>query len=604
MIGAPDPASQRISGSRTASRLDAIGGRVPWSAWQDWFARLLTVYPWLRGLGPAVALFVFSTLLRLPFVSNALVNWDAVQFALATRSFDIARHQPHPPGYILYVGWGRLLTWLTGDANAAFVLTSLIAGSLAVALLYVLGREMIGARTALLAATLFALSPLVWYYSIVALTYAVESLFLLMVAWLCWRALAACPDPACPSCVGGTWLGRGGGGERPVLLAALVLGLAGGVRQSTLVLLLPLWLYAATRRGRRAFWRGWAVLAVTCLAWFVPLVWLAGGPLEYLNDGLSLLGFVGSKTSVLSGGLNAVLGNLAQVGGGMLVGLNLGIVLFGLAFVRRASLRHRLSRRHWAVLALWAGPALAIFVLGHIGQVGYLLLILPAACLVLALYVETAGRGIAPVLGLTDGRATALVTGVLATAHVATVMLAPSTAHALLRDPVAASMVDVRDNDRFWTELPPFLARFTPQEAIVLAEASPWGSFRHAGYYLTGYRVYGLGNDRFDHFGWLYESYGGLTDYSLEGRARRLMPRPTAARYAIILDPKIVRTIVQEVPTIEVLATGYRSIWVVDLAGVDALTFEYGRTFLHGATVPTRDDIPRTIRDLRVDPAR
>ena len=40
-----------------------------------------------------------------------------------------------------------------------------------------------------------------------------------------------------------------------------------------------------------------------------------------------------------------------------------------------------------AVLALWAGPALAIFILGHIGQVGYLLLILPAACLVLALYV-------------------------------------------------------------------------------------------------------------------------------------------------------------------------------------------------------------------------
>ena len=598
MIGAPDPGSQRIGGSPVASRLSVIAGRVPRSAWQDGLARFLTCYPWLRGLGPAVALFVFSTLLRLPFVSNALVNWDAVQFALATRSFDIARHQPHPPGYILYVGWGWLLTWLTGDANAAFVLTSLIAGSLAVALLYVLGREMVGAGTALLAATLFALSPLVWYYSIVALTYAVESLFLLIVAWLCWRALAACRDPSCVR------TGCGGGGERPVLLAALMLGLAGGVRQSTLVLLLPLWLYAASRCGRRAFWRGWAVLAATCLAWLVPLVWLAGGPLEYLDDGLSLLGFVGSKTSVLSGGLNAVLGNLAQVGGGLLVGLNLGVVLFGLAFVRRASLGGRLSRRHWAVLALWAGPALAVFVLGHIGQVGYLLLILPAACLVLALYVEVTARGIAPALGLSVGRATVLVTGVLATAHVATVMLAPSTAHALLRDPVAASMVDVRDNDRFWTEVPPFLARFTPQEAIVLAEASPWGSFRHAGYYLAGYRVYGLGNDRFGHFGWLYESYGGLTDYSLEGRARRQMPRPTAARYAIVLDPKIVRTIVQEVPTIEVLATGYRSIWVVDLNGVDTLTFGYGRIFLHGATLPTRADIPRTIRDLRLDPAR
>jgi 4-amino-4-deoxy-L-arabinose transferase-like glycosyltransferase len=582
MIGAPDPGSQRTGEAPARAGKGPLALRIHVTSWQLVLARQISAYPWVRGLGPPAALFLFSLLLRLPFVSNALVNWDAVQFALATRSFDIARHQPHPPGYILYVGWGRLLTWITGDANTAFVLTSLIAGSLAVAVLYLLGREMLGTRSALLAATLFALSPLVWYYSIVALTYAVESLFLLIVAWLCWRALA-------------------GGGERQALLASFVLGIAGGVRQSTLVLLIPLWLFATWTSGRRAFWLSWAVLGATCLAWFVPLVWLAGGPLEYLKDGLSLLGFVGGKTSVLAGGLSAVLNNLAQVGGGLLVGLNLGILLVGLAVSRRVSLRSRLARRHGVVLVLWAGPALGVFVLGHIGQIGYLLMILPAAFLVLALYVEAAGCRIAPALGLSAGRATTVLAGLLATAHVATVIMAPSTAHALIRDPIAASMVDVRDNDRFWKEVPVFLDRFTPQEAIVLAEASPWGSFRHAGYYLSGYRVYGLGNDRFGHFGWLFEAYGGLTDYSLEGRARRMMPRPTAARYAIVLDPKIVRTIVQEAPTVEVLATGYRSIWVVDLSGVDALTFEYGRTFLHGPTLETRPDIPWSIRDLRVE---
>ncbi len=594
MIGAPEPGSQRnaprndrargrgrppaaadTGGELRAEVLDERPARVA-------LARPLDAKNWQRDLGPAVALFVFSFLLRLPFISNALVNWDAVQFALATRSFDIARHQPHPPGYILYVGWGRLLTWMTGDANTAFVLTSLIAGSLSVALLYVLGREMIGARTALLAATLFALSPLVWYYSIVALTYAVESLFLLVVAWLCWRSLT-------------------GGGERLVLAAAVVLGLAGGVRQSTLVLVLPLWLYVAALSGRRAVWRGCAVLALTCIAWLVPLVWLAGGPLEYVTNGLSLLGFVGSKTSVFSGGLPAVLGNLVQVGGGLLVGLNLGLLLFGFAFWRRGVRPPALSRRHWAVLGLWAGPALAVFVFGHIGQVGYLLLVLPALCLLLARYVETAGEHLARSFRLTPGLATALVAGVLAAAHILTVALAPRTAHALLNDPVAASMVDVRDNDRFWQAVPPFLAQYTPQEAIVLAEASPWGSFRHAGYYLTDYRVYGVGNDRYGHFGWLYESFGGQTDYSLEGRARRQMLRPTAARYAIILDPKIARTLVQDAPTAEVLATDYRTIWVIDLQGVETLTFEYGHVFLHGPTLPGRADIPRAIRDLRLD---
>lgn len=579
MIGVPVPDSQW---KRRLEGVSAVRRSRVWLTGWGWVTRTVERHLWLRSAATPALLFVLSALLRLPFVSGALVNWDAVQFALATRSFDIARHQPHPPGYILYIGWGRALTWLTGDPNVAFSLTSLIAGSLAVALLYLLGREIVGGRTAVLAASLFALSPLAWYYSTVALTYAVESLLLLMVAWFCWRALA-------------------GGGERMVLLAALTLGLAGGVRQSTLVLLLPLWLVVAARTGRRAFWRGGLVLTATCLAWLLPLVWLAGGPVAYVRDGLSLLGFVGSKTSVMFGGLHALLGNLAQVGGGLLVALNLSAVLFGLSLRRRCAARSRLRPRDWLLLGLWAGPALAVFVFGHIGQVGYLMLVLPAACLVLALYVEAAGQRVAPFVGLTPGRATALVAAVLAVADLATVMLAAPTAHALFRDPVTASMVDVRDNDRFWTEVPTFVNRFNPWETIVLAEASPWGSFRHAGYYLPRYRVYGIGNDRNGHFGWLYASFGGRTDYSLEERARREMPRPSFSRYAIVLDPKILNTLVQEVPTVQVVATGYRSVWIVDLEGVETLTFAYGRTFLHGPGLESRADILWTIRDLRVD---
>jgi hypothetical protein len=313
---------------------------------------------------------------------------------------------------------------------------------------------------------------------------------------------------------------------------------------------------------------------------------------------------VGSKTSVLFGGLHAILGNLLQVGGGLLVALNLSALLFGLSLRRHCAARRRLRPRDWLLLGLWAGPALVVFVFGHIGTVGYLMLVLPAACLLLALYVEAAGQRVAPVVGLTPGRATVLIAGVLALADLATVVLAAPTAHALFSDPVTASMVDTRDNDRFWTEVPSFVSRFSPWEAVVLAEASPWGSFRHAGYYLPRYRVYGIGNDRYGHFGWLYASWGGRTDYSLEERARREMPRPTQARYAIVLDPKILNTLVQEVPTVQVVATGYRSIWLVDLEGVETLTFEYGRTFLHGPNLESRPDILWTIRDLRVDSGR
>ena len=548
---------------------------------RDWAP--IAALPRARALLPAAALFLLSLLLRLPFVTGALVNWDAVQFALATRSFDLERHQPHPPGYILYVGWGRALSWLTGDPNLAFCLTSLVAGSLAVALLYLLGREMVGPRTALVAAALFAGSPLLWYYSVVALTYAVEAFFLLVVAWLCWRALRT-------------------GSPRAVIWAAVVLGLAGGVRQSTLLMLLPLWLFAAARAGRRPLKLGVLALAATCLSWVAPLVYLAGGPLQYARTALDLFQFVGERTSVVYGGLQAVLGNLAQVGGGLLVGLNLSLLPLVLCLARRCPARRRLSRGQWGMLALWAGPALAVFIFGHFGQLGYLLLVLPAVCLVLAVYVEALGQRLTGPLRLTHGAATAVLVVVLTAAHLVTVLGSPATAHALLDDPIEAAMVDIRDNDRFWSEVPPFVGRFSPAETIVLAEASPWGSFRHAGYYLPKYRVYGLGRDRRDRFGWLFTAYDGGADYSVEGlaRARRTLPRPDGARWAIILDPQLARSLIQHEALVETIATGHRSVYVLDLSRVDLLRFDQGRTFLHGAALDSSDAIPLAIRDLRL----
>jgi hypothetical protein len=548
----------------------------------------LVARPRLRAVLPALVLFGVSILLRLPFVSSALVNWDAVQFALATRSFDLERHQPHPPGYILYVSWGRVLSWVTGDPNLSFVLTSLVAGSLSVALLYQLGREMVGARTALVAAALFATSPLLWYYSVVALTYAVEACLLLVVVWLCWRSLAPRPSPLPPP------------PSSLILWSALALGLAGGVRQSTLVMLLPLWLFAAARAGRRAFWRGLAVLSATCLLWLAPLVYLSGGPVQYVTTGLDLLVFVGERTSVLYGGLSGVLENLAYVGAGLLVGLNLGLVVF-LACLGGA-VRARLAPRQWSILAVWAGPPMAVFVFGHTGQPGYLLVVLPALCLLLALYVEALGQRLTGALRLRPGIATSLMVAVLASAHVGTVLVAPATAHAILRDPIAAAMVDVRDNDRFWDEVPAFVGRFSPEDLIVIAEASPWGSFRHAGYYLPNYRVYGLGNDRRGRFGWLFSTFRGSTNYSLEGlaRARRVLPRPYDARFAIILDPQLARTLVQRELLVETIATPYRSIYVLDLSRVETMSFAYGQTFLHGPTLQSRETIPLAIRDLRL----
>ena len=61
---------------------------------------------------------------RLPFLASSLDDIDAVNFALAVGDFDPARHQPHPPGYAVYVLLAKLFAAAAGAEPAATSLKS------------------------------------------------------------------------------------------------------------------------------------------------------------------------------------------------------------------------------------------------------------------------------------------------------------------------------------------------------------------------------------------------------------------------------------------------------------------------------------------------
>src|SRR5262245_7477501 len=72
-------------------------------------------------LACASALSLLTVLSRLPYRARIPYNWDAVQFALALNEYDISKHQPHPPGYILYVALGHLVKAWLRDPTASYV---------------------------------------------------------------------------------------------------------------------------------------------------------------------------------------------------------------------------------------------------------------------------------------------------------------------------------------------------------------------------------------------------------------------------------------------------------------------------------------------------
>src|SRR6187402_2887581 len=47
-------------------------------------------------------------LMHLPFLAPALEDIDSINFALGLHHYDPALHQPHPPGYPVFIAAGRV----------------------------------------------------------------------------------------------------------------------------------------------------------------------------------------------------------------------------------------------------------------------------------------------------------------------------------------------------------------------------------------------------------------------------------------------------------------------------------------------------------------
>ena len=107
---------------------------------------------------------------RIPFTSRFLLHMDSGQFVLALEKFDVTVHQPHPPGYFLYVILGRVIHFFIDDGNAVFVSVSVFFSGLTMVAVYRLGKELFDTKTGAIAALLALTSPNVWFHGEVALT--------------------------------------------------------------------------------------------------------------------------------------------------------------------------------------------------------------------------------------------------------------------------------------------------------------------------------------------------------------------------------------------------------------------------------------------------
>jgi Protein of unknown function (DUF2723) len=237
------------------------------------------------GLAALAVLFLLAHLISLP---PTLEDIDSVNFALGVRDFDVVRHQPHPPGYPVFIALGKVSTAVmqrvrpAHAASTALGLLSAIAGAAMIPLLFLLFRRLADDDiVAWWGMAIAVCSPLFWFTALRPLS---DMTGLAVAVASQWLVLSACFDGRSPAAEQMTAYTKAPAVK--LLAGAGLCGLAAGVRVQTLMLTAPLLLAVLVWPGTglslkdRGLAVGGAVLGA--LVWAVPLLAANGGVGGYL----------------------------------------------------------------------------------------------------------------------------------------------------------------------------------------------------------------------------------------------------------------------------------------------------------------------------------
>jgi hypothetical protein len=117
-----------------------------------------------------VVLAIVFLALHLPYLPKSLEDLDSINFALGVRHFDVAHHQPHPPGYPVFILIAKALHAVVPAEATALALLSAIAAALGVLGLAALYRRLDGddgpARWSAAAVAVAMTTPLYWFTAV------------------------------------------------------------------------------------------------------------------------------------------------------------------------------------------------------------------------------------------------------------------------------------------------------------------------------------------------------------------------------------------------------------------------------------------------------
>lgn len=463
----------------------------------------------LSSLIIGVFLTALFMIMRIPFRSRVLFNWDSVNYALGMFDFNISKHRPHPPGYIFYIKFAKIVNQWFNDPNTTLVWISVLAGLLAVLFTYAFACKRFNKNDAIIVALLIVTNPLLWFYNELALNYSLEAFFSISIAYSFYLAMK--------------------GSKRWALIGVLLLGIGGGFRQTILIILLPLSVFILFHQTWKTRLCAAVIFIMTCLAWGLPLLESTGGLQNYLTASKNLSQTLEAPTLLVLLIAFFYAGHIPLL---LAIASLLRIIPTPSGFI---------DKWEKSFLILWIVPNLLTISLFHIGQSGYLLFFLPPLLIYTPFLIKNGLIQFEKLFASRDYK------------HQPSLKLKTNTLIALILLINFVSfftggniIIGIQNNT--WENANLLPNEYSPDETIVLTNFDLVKGFRHASYYLSEYHVYGFSIPTlagpFYHqkfiAGWIFQSYHLWDDYELNAEKNQLkttIELPPNTTGMIVIDP-------------------------------------------------------------------
>lgn len=229
-----------------------------------------------------VILLVVSFIVQFQFQSQWLECWDSVQFTMAILDYSVPAHQPHPPGFPVYIVMGKLINFILNDPQQSLILVSIITGISSIYLTYILGSKLFNEHVGFLAAFLLSICPAQLQFSVIVMADIVNQFIVVLILTLVIFGLA---------------------NKKFFYIGLIILGLSFGIRPTdSFIILVSVFIYIVIK-NRKEFIKDLLFVFSGFLLWFIPFI-IYNNLYEFIKASIIHLETASEVSSFARGGIN------------------------------------------------------------------------------------------------------------------------------------------------------------------------------------------------------------------------------------------------------------------------------------------------------------